>query len=123
VELSDVVFGSADDEIMPLADADTIEAGMRRICTGRRIVIARVGDRGALVTTPQESFHVPAFQVEVVDTLGAGDAFDGGFIAARLNEVSVKEAVRWGNAAAALKIGQSGARATPSKDELKKMLG
>jgi sugar/nucleoside kinase (ribokinase family) len=123
IELSDVVFGNAEEEIVPLAGVGPAEAAAQALCGGKRIVVARRGDRGASVTTPQETFHVPAFPAQVVDTLGAGDAFSGGFIAACLAEVGVREAARWGNAVAAFKIGRAGARGSPSMDDLKQMLG
>ena len=37
----------------------------------------------------------PPFKSQVVDTLGAGDAFDGGFIAACMANYSLREATRW----------------------------
>ncbi|MCP4421052.1 MAG: sugar kinase, partial [Chloroflexi bacterium] len=123
IALSDVVFGNAEEEIMPIAGADSAETGAQYLCDGKRIIVARQGNKGALVATPQETFHVPAFQAQVVDTLGAGDAFNGGFIAARLAKVGVREAARWGNAVAALKIGQAGARGLPSLEDLQQMLG
>jgi fructokinase/2-dehydro-3-deoxygluconokinase len=123
IELSDVVFGNAEEEIIPIAGVASVEAAAERICAGRRMVIARLGKQGALVVTPKETLHAPAFQAKVVDTLGAGDAFNGGFIAARLANVDVGEAARWGNAAAAFKIGKSGARSLPMMDELKQILG
>jgi fructokinase/2-dehydro-3-deoxygluconokinase len=123
IELSDVVFGNAEEEIMPIAGVDSAEAGAQYLCGGKRIVVARRGNKGALVATPQETFHAPAFQTRVVDTLGAGDAFNGGFIAACLAKVGVREAASWGNAVAALKIGRAGARGLPSLKDLKQMLG
>jgi sugar/nucleoside kinase (ribokinase family) len=123
IELSDVLFGNAEEEIMPLAGVDSIEAGAQYLCGGKRIVVARQGNKGAWVITPQETFHVPAFQTQVVDTLGAGDAFDGGFIAACLAKAGVREAATWGNAVAALKIGRAGARGLPSLEDLRQMLG
>ncbi|MFC1619345.1 carbohydrate kinase family protein [Candidatus Neomarinimicrobiota bacterium] len=123
IELADVVFGNAEEEIMPIAGVDSAEEAARHLCGGKRTVIARQGDQGALVVTPQETFHVPAFQTNVVDTLGAGDAFDGGFIAACMAKANVKEATRWGNGVAALKIGQAGAQSLPSLEDLKQLLG
>lgn len=118
IELSDVVFGNAYEEIIPLAREQTAEGASRILCDGQRTVIARLGDQGALVTTPEGNFRVPAFSVNVVDTLGAGDAFNGGFIAARLAEQDLQQATRWGHAVAALKIGRPGARGLPTMDEL-----
>ena len=123
IELSDVVFGNAKEEIMPMARSESVEAAVQRLCDGERIVVARQGNKGALVATPKETFHAPAFHTQVVDTLGAGDAFDGGFIAACLAKVDAREAARWGNAVAALKIGRVGARGLPSLEDLKQMLG
>lgn len=123
IELSDVVFGNAEEEIIPIAGVDSAEAAAKCLCGGKRIVIARQGNKGALVVTPKETFHAPAFQAQVVDTLGAGDAFSGGFIAACLAEAGVREAVNWGNGVAALKIGRAGARGLPSLEDLKQMLG
>ena len=123
IALSDVVFGNATEEIMPISRADSVEAAAQLLCDGQRIVVARQGGQGAIVATPQGTFHAPAFPAQVVDTLGAGDAFDGGFITARLAKMSIEEAARWGNAAAALKIGQSGARSSPNLAALRQMLG
>ena len=96
---------------------------MEFLSSGSRTVVARQGEKGALVTTPQESFQTPAFQAKVVDTLGAGDAFDGGFVAARIAGLGDVDAVRWGHAAAAYNIGQPGARGLPNINELKHILG
>ena len=123
VELSDVVFGNAEEEILPIAGVDSVEAGAQYFCGGKRIVVARQGNKGALVITPKETFRVPAYPTQVVDTLGAGDAFNGGFIAARIAEIGVREATKWGNGVAALKIGRIGARGLPSLEELMEMLG
>ncbi|MFC2095049.1 carbohydrate kinase family protein [Candidatus Bipolaricaulota bacterium] len=75
------------------------------------------------MTTLAETFHAPAFSTQVVvDTLGASDAFNGGFIAACLAQADVRQAATWGNATAALKIARAGARGLPSLSDLKKLL-
>jgi len=124
IALADVVLGSADEEIAPLAGVERVEEAARALSAGRRAVVARLGERGALVCDPTGNLaHVPAFPVTVVDTLGAGDAFNGGFIAARLAGCDLPEAARWGNAVAALKIARSGARGTPTRAEVLRLLG
>jgi len=121
IELSDVVFGNAEEEILQIAGKDSIAAGAEYLSEGKRIVIARQGGRGTFVFTPKEAFRVPAFQTEIVDSVGAGDAFNGGFIAARMAKLDLREAVKWGNAVAAFKIGHTGARALPYINDLRKM--
>ena len=58
----------------------------------------------------------------VIDTLGAGDAFNGGFISARLAGRNLSDSVRWGNATAALKLGKTGARGLPTRQTLLEFL-
>ncbi len=123
IELADVVFGNAEEEIMPLTGADSPINAAQSLADGKRIVVARQGSKGALVVTPHETFHAPAFHAEVVDTLGAGDAFDGGFIAGWLADGDVREAARWGNAVASLQIGRTGARGAPSLADVRQLLG
>jgi fructokinase/2-dehydro-3-deoxygluconokinase len=130
IQLSDVVLGSGPEEIAPLAGLDDVEAAARAMCGGKRVVVARLGADGALAAVPAsassaepaEILHAPAFPTSVVDTLGAGDAFDAGFVAACLAGGDTREALRWGNAVAAVKIGRRGARGTPSRVELESVL-
>jgi ribokinase len=62
---------------------------------------------------------LPAFEVDVVDTTGAGDAFDAGFIvAARLRGLGIDDALAYANAVAAVKVTRPGARAVPTHEEV-----
>ena len=122
IELADVVLGSGLEEIAPVVGVQEVEAAARAMCDGRRVVVARLGSEGALAAAPDGMWRVPAFDVPIVDTLGAGDAFDTGFIAACLAGHDTREALRWGNAVAALKIGRPGARGTPAWEELEVLL-
>ena len=122
ISYSQVVFGNGIEEIMPFTGESSIEAGSIALSERKRTVIARQGSRGALVIAPGAHFTGPAFSVEVVDTLGAGDAFNGGFIAAQLAGEDLNESVRWGNAVAALTIGKPGARGLPSREDLENLL-
>ena len=110
VQLSDVVLGSATDEFTFLTGLeDAVEAAHRLVAAGPTVV-ARAGALGCVVYRPDAGpIRSPAFPVHVVDTLGAGDVFDAGFIIAMLAGHDLVEAARWGNAAAALSISQAGA--------------
>jgi len=122
ISYAGIVFGNGEEEIVPLTGASTIQAGAEEISQGKRIVIARRGSDGAMIVAPGECFDSQAFCVSAVDTLGAGDAFNGGFIAARLADKDLIEAARWGNAVAALKVENSGARGLPSREDLIQLL-
>jgi sugar/nucleoside kinase (ribokinase family) len=121
--LVDVVFGSGAEEIVPVAGVEPVKRAAQTLADGQRTVVARLGAAGALAATPAEIVHAPAFPAEVVDTVGAGDAFDAGFIAARAAGHDLHTALRWGNAVAALHIGQPGARSAPTRAEVERLLG
>lgn len=123
--LCNFVFGSALDEFSYLAPAGmTAPEIAQHLATDRLSVVARLAEQGALLAQPgQAIFHAPAFAIpHVVDTLGAGDTFNAGFIAACVEGHSPIEAMRWGNAAAALKVQKRGARNTPARAELNQLL-
>ena len=56
-------------------------------------------------------FDAPAFRVDVVDTVGAGDVFHGAFVAGLLQGWSVKDICRFASAVSAIKITRQGGRA------------
>jgi len=83
-----------------------------------------LGGNGALLVTRDGEVHVPAFLAErVVETTGAGDAFNGGFAVALAEGLTGAEAVRFGCAVAGLSVTRAGAAASmPSRDEIDALL-
>ena len=79
---------------------------------GVKIVIVTLGSQGALCCTPEETFLMPAIPVQVVDTVAAGDGFNGGLAAALALGKSLREAVHWGTVAGALAVTKSGAQSS-----------
>jgi sulfofructose kinase len=91
--------------------------------TGSRLVAATTGREGVLAYFEGQYIHSPAFEIDCLDTTGAGDAFHGGFIYGLLTGLSVEETLRLANAVAALKCRAIGARtALPTLDELGRFL-
>jgi len=78
---------------------------------GAKTVIVKLGAQGVFCATPDETFFVPAFKVEAIDTVAAGDAFAGGLAAALIEGASLWQAVKWGAAAGALATTKKGAQA------------
>jgi ribokinase len=90
---------------------------------GAQIVIIKLGAQGAFCATPTERFFVPAFAVDAIDTVAAGDAFAGGLTAALVAGHSMREAVLWGTATGALATTKSGAQtAMPDRETLEAFL-
>ena len=117
-QFADYVLGSALDEIPMLAGEHDAEVAARKLSENGCAVISRSGDQGADLFRQDVRIHSPAFPVAVCDTVGAGDTFDGAFIAAVLNGLSDAEALREANAAAAICVSRSGGRACPTRAEL-----
>lgn len=83
-------------------------------------VIVTVGGDGLIVCKPgQEPVHIAALAVDVVDTTGAGDTFNGVFAARISLGDSIEVAANLANRAAAISVGRVGARAgMPEPDDL-----
>ncbi len=86
------------------------------------LVCATLGEHGSLARCGGREIRTPAFQVDCVDTTGAGDVFRGAFAAACLRspEVDVEDALEYANAAAALNcraLGAQGGIPTPREVE------
>lgn len=90
---------------------------------GASTVIVKLGSQGAVVASNSEVFHVPAFQVNAVDTVAAGDAFNGGLAVALWEGKSLHEAVEWASAVAALSVMKSGAQPSmPPREQVETFL-
>jgi sugar/nucleoside kinase (ribokinase family) len=79
----------------------------------RCIVVIKLGPAGSRALSPAGEWAVPAPSITVVDTTGAGDAFNGGFLAAWLRGASVTQCLRAGN-----RIGAASTRRAGGLDAL-----
>ena len=94
------------------------------IARGVRNVILTLGARGALVKTASISQHVAAFNAgKVVETTGAGDAFNAGFAVALSEGLDVVEAARFGCAVAGISVTRHGtAPSMPKRLEVTELM-
>lgn len=90
---------------------------------GAENVALKLGGQGVWVETASAHFHLPAFEVPVVDTVAAGDAFNGGLAVALSEGAAVPEAIRFASATAALSVMQPGAQPSlPSRQAVETFL-
>ncbi|MEM9508535.1 MAG: PfkB family carbohydrate kinase, partial [Cyanobacteria bacterium P01_E01_bin.35] len=76
-----------------------------------------------LYSNEAESFWIKPILVPVVDTVAAGDAFNGALAVALSSGKSLKEAVHWGTVAGALAVTKSGAQSSmPNQDSFQQLL-
>lgn len=82
---------------------------------GADVVIAKVGKRGSVIVSAKEVQHIPAYDVNAVDTTAAGDSFNAGFAFGLAKGEGIVESVRLANAVAGLSTTAMGAQtAMPS---------
>jgi ribokinase len=87
-------------------------------------VLITLGGNGSLLHTKDKSLHIPVFSAgKVVDTTGAGDAFNGGFAAALARGETPEAAARFGSATAGISVTRPGtAPSMPSRAETEALL-
>jgi ribokinase len=78
---------------------------------GVQIVAVKLGEKGCYVTNGQEKKTIQPYKVKAVDTTGAGDAFNAGFLYGLLHDKPLTECGRLGNYVAAQSVTKMGARA------------
>ena len=87
--------------------ADT-EAAAKELLRDTQTLVVKNGAKDTVVYSGGERFCVAPFSVEEVDPTGAGDCFDGAFIAALAQGCDLKQAARMGCAAGALAVQKQG---------------
>lgn len=128
-ERADVVLGSPDELAVltgtPVRDGDEALA-RATLALGPRFAVVKLGEAGAhgQGRDPAMAVHVPALYVsQVLDPVGAGDAFCAGFIAARLDGADLEGALRQGNACGAAAVASVGDQSgLPDRAELHRLL-
>jgi ribokinase len=110
---------------MPVAGvSDAERAADRLLAQGARNVVVTLGAQGALVKNSQIAQHVPAIDAgPVLETTGAGDAFNGGFAIALSEGLELIPATRFGCAVAGISVTRYGtAPAMPTRPEVDALL-
>jgi ribokinase len=109
---------------LPVSDLESaarVAAAVRGLGAGRAIVT--LGACGALADGPDGRLHVPASPVTAVDTVGAGDAFNGALAVALAERRPLAEALAFANTAAGLACTKRGAQPSmPTRAEVEQRL-
>jgi len=95
-------------EACRIAKCKDVEEALDRLAARVPVVAIKCGPRGALVQSRQGTMQVPPISVCPVDTIGAGDSFNAGFLSAYLRGASLGECAASGNITGALSTLQAG---------------
>lgn len=123
--LSEVdVFLPNEVELEGITGKPDFEEGLRSLVNGRTLTVAKLGARGCAVIDGSGTYKLtPGISVEAVDTTGAGDSFNAGFLHAWLRKSPLLEAMRFGCACGAMStLGQGGTSTQPTESEATQFL-
>ena len=98
------VFLPNEAEAMLLSETQTVEDALESFAARLPTVVLKLGPDGAVARSGGETIRRASFQIEVVDTTGAGDSFNGGFLHGWLSGMDLAGALDLGLACGALSI-------------------
>lgn len=118
VRCSDYVLGSGTEEFYYLNPKADWEDSVRGLLSPGQVLVARMGKAGAKAFSGEGETARPAFLVEVEDTVGAGDVFNAGFIAMRLEGARLSQCLEYANAVSGYTVERKGARSCPNREQV-----
>ena len=122
--LAHVVVGNLDEVEMATGTRDPDAAATALLAMGPELAIVKQGPRGTLARSKSKRVEVPAVRIEVLNGLGAGDAFGGALVHGLLEDWDLERVLSFANAAGALVASRLAcADAMPSVDEVDALLG
>lgn len=114
------VFMPNEVEALSYTRSKSAEAALDILSRYVAAVAIKLGCRGSIGKRNGASARMPSFAIDAVDTTGAGDSFNAGFLYGFLNNFSIDEALLWGNACGALSTTSFGGNtAFPDINKLK----
>ena len=117
------VFFPNEVEVSALTGRSSPEEALRALQNGYTLIVLKLGREGCMAFEKDAIIHVPAFPVKPVDTTGAGDSFNAGFLHAWLRKLPLRRCLQHGAASGALStLGLGGIGAQPDLEELKGFL-
>lgn len=105
-------------EALQLTGEKSAEAALSQLSKITATVIIKCGADGSLAQHGSEIFHVPAIPVKPVDTTGAGDCFNAGFLFGCLRHENLENCLRFGNIAGGLSTTAPGSQAAPTASKI-----
>jgi sugar/nucleoside kinase (ribokinase family) len=98
------VFFPNDDEAIRIAHESSLDKAIEKLRKMVKVLAIKKGKEGTVVCSSSERFDIPAFIVDAVETTGAGDSFNAGFLHQYTKGKSLQECARFGNACGALAV-------------------
>lgn len=107
------VFFPNEIEAARISGEESLEAALAALARRIPLVAMKLGEEGARVRQGEQEWERGAFPVQVVDTTGAGDAFDAGFLHGWLHGWPMEQTLEFANATGGLAVARVGASENP----------
>lgn len=91
-----------EDEVCRIAKEDSVDAALEKLSKRIPLIVVKTGSRGSLIREGNRTATVPGIKVAPLDSIGAGDSFNAGFLAAYLKGADPETCARSGNITGAL---------------------
>jgi len=102
------VFMPNENEVLAITGARSVDEAARKLSASTEVVAVKMGAEGGMAIQCGEPVRVPAVPVNVVDTVGAGDTFDAGFVYGYLQGWSLERTLKLGIVCGSLSTQKSG---------------
>ena len=123
LKFTDVLFVN-EREALKLTRSNTSHDALKTLGAKVNCAVVKRGARGAMASQNGEIFNDRGFRIKAIDTTGAGDSFDAGFLWAYLSKAPLAECLRTGNACGALSaLSVGGTAGQPTQRELQEFIG
>jgi len=114
LEMTNILLPNRRGALELTKEKDVRKAARKLLSFGPEIVLITLGEDGSLLVTAQGEHRIPIYKVEnVVDTTGAGDAFNSAFVSCIYKGMKPMEAADFASAVAALSVTKVGAQSMP----------
>ena len=109
ISISDYLLGSLEDDFLPLTNTDNIQDAVKVLLKEDNAIIVHNAEGSSYYTKDKQGFD-SSCKIDVIDTLGAGDAFNAGFIYGLVHNMNIESCNRCGLKTAAYCVSHHGAR-------------
>jgi sugar/nucleoside kinase (ribokinase family) len=117
------VFSPNAEEACKLTEKEHLSDALEELSKHVKTVIIKDGRAGCLLKDAHQTIHAPGIEVDLVDTTGAGDNFDCGFLYGQIHRFSLQETLRIANIYGGLSAqGYGGTTSAPTEAQLLNIL-
>jgi len=117
------IFLPNEKEALNISKCDSVESALELFKKTVNTIVIKTGEKGVWVKNNEKTIRTNVFKVAVVDTTGAGDSFNSGFVYQFYQGATIEKCALWGNACAAISTTQpGGTTAFPNLDEVNQFL-